>query len=70
MSGSITVLTTGGTIDKVYFDANSAFEVGESVVSELLRQAHVEQPVEIKGLMKKDSLEPRRRRSSSHFVAP
>lgn len=54
---SITVLTTGGTIDKVYFDANSTFQVGDSVVSELLRQAHVELPVEINGLMKKDSLE-------------
>ena len=28
----IVVLTTGGTIDKVYFDAKSQFEVGDSVL--------------------------------------
>ena len=34
---SILVVTTGGTIDKVYFDAKSDFQVGQSVVGELLR---------------------------------
>ena len=53
----ILLLTTGGTIDKVYFDAKSDYEVGESVVSELLHQAHVKSDVEIKALMRKDSLE-------------
>ena len=53
----VTVLTTGGTIDKVYFDAKSTFEVGESVVHELLRQAHVKVAFEIHELMRKDSLE-------------
>lgn len=53
----ITVITTGGTIDKVYFDANSTFEVGSSVVGELLSQAHVSVPVEVVELMRKDSLE-------------
>lgn len=53
----VLVVTTGGTIDKVYFDAKSDYEVGESVVGELLQQAHVHLPFEIKSLMKKDSLE-------------
>lgn len=53
----VTFITTGGTIDKVYFDANSKFEVGESVVKELLVQAHVGLDVEIVSLMRKDSLE-------------
>ncbi|MFT5011438.1 MAG: L-asparaginase [Patiriisocius sp.] len=51
------VITTGGTIDKVYFDAKSDYEVGESVVAELLAQAHVHLPYKIISLMKKDSLE-------------
>tara|TARA_R110002072_G_scaffold64_8_gene405 strand:+ start:8913 stop:9413 length:501 start_codon:yes stop_codon:yes gene_type:complete len=51
------VITTGGTIDKVYFDAKSDYEVGESVVGELLQQAHVHLPYRIVSLMRKDSLE-------------
>ncbi len=57
MTDSIVIFTTGGTIDKVYFDAKSEFEVGDSVVERLLAQAHVQQPYEIVPLMRKDSLE-------------
>jgi L-asparaginase len=53
----ILIITTGGTIDKVYFDASSEFEVGDSVVGRLLEQAHVQQPYDRVALMKKDSLE-------------
>ena len=53
----VLVVTTGGTIDKVYFDALSEFEVGQSVVGDLLRQAHVTAPFEIVEAMRKDSLE-------------
>lgn len=53
----ILVITTGGTIDKVYFDAKSDYEVGESVVGELLEQAHVHVDFEMVHLMRKDSLE-------------
>ncbi len=53
----VLVVTTGGTIDKVYFDELSEFEVGDSVVGELLREAHVHQPYRILGLLRKDSLE-------------
>ncbi len=53
----ILVMTTGGTIDKVYFDAKSDFEVGESVVVDLLRQANVDQLFEVLGVIRKDSLE-------------
>ncbi|MCZ6616870.1 MAG: asparaginase domain-containing protein [Gammaproteobacteria bacterium] len=53
----ILVITTGGTIDKVYFDAKSDFEVGESVVAELLQQANVDQLFEVLGVLRKDSLE-------------
>ena len=54
---SISVFTTGGTIDKVYFDANSSFEVGDSVMQELLKQARSEVAVSVTPLMAKDSLE-------------
>ena len=56
-SSSVLVVTTGGTIDKVYFDAKSDYEVGESVVGELLNQAHVKHDYQVKSLMRKDSLE-------------
>lgn len=54
---AILVVTTGGTIDKVYFDANSRYEVGESVVTDLLRQAQVRVPVEVLPVLRKDSLD-------------
>ncbi|MGB3721211.1 MAG: asparaginase domain-containing protein [Pacificimonas sp.] len=51
------VLTTGGTIDKVYFDALSEFEVGEPAMRFVLREANITLDYEITSLMKKDSLE-------------
>ena len=36
---SIAVFTTGGTIDKVYFDAKGGYQVGAPMVLELLRHA-------------------------------
>ena len=53
----IAFITTGGTIDKVYFDAKSAFEVGESVIEHVLRRAEVGFPIRQLALMRKDSLE-------------
>jgi len=53
----IVVVTTGGTIDKVYFDARSEFEVGASVVGELLKEAHVHCAYRLVEVMRKDSLD-------------
>jgi L-asparaginase len=53
----ISVLTTGGTFDKIYFDAKSEFEIGDSVVGALLTQGVVRHPFEITEVMRKDSLE-------------
>jgi len=53
----IVFLTTGGTIDKVYFDAMSRFEVGETVVGKILREGGVSFEFEVVPLMRKDSLE-------------
>lgn len=53
----IAIFTTGGTIDKVYFDAVSRFEVGETVVGKILREGGVTFEFEVVPLMRKDSLE-------------
>ncbi len=53
----ILVLSTGGTIDKVYFDALSDYEVGDSVIPDLLKEANVQAAFRHQGLMRKDSLE-------------
>ncbi|MFB2705857.1 asparaginase domain-containing protein [Marinobacter shengliensis] len=53
----IQILTTGGTIDKVYFDANSKFEIGETLLPELLRESNIHDGYIIRELMRKDSLE-------------
>ncbi|PSF05157.1 asparaginase [Marinobacter fuscus] len=53
----IEILTTGGTIDKVYFDANSAFEIGDSLLPELLAESNIHEGYEMRSLLRKDSLE-------------
>jgi L-asparaginase len=53
----IHVLTTGGTIDKVYFDAKSEFQVGPPMIAEVLKDAHVTAEVTIEPVLAKDSLE-------------
>ena len=53
----IKFFTTGGTIDKVYFDAKSEFEVGSPQVSELLNDANVTFEHEIESILRKDSLD-------------
>lgn len=53
----IVVLTTGGTIDKTYFDALSKYQVGESVVQRLLEIGRVTYPFRIIEVLRKDSLD-------------
>ena len=38
---TIKIFTTGGTFDKVYFDALSEFQIGEPMVDALLVEANV-----------------------------
>src|SRR3569833_2403731 len=54
---AITIVTTGGTIDKLYFDSLSEYKVGESVVRKLLSIGNVQYPFEIVEALRKDSLE-------------
>ena len=51
------IFTTGGTIDKVYFDAKSTFEVGESPILEVLHEANLCIDYQITAVLRKDSLE-------------
>lgn len=53
----IAIVTTGGTIDKTYFDALSAYQVGETVVEHVLKVARVTRPYKIIEAFRKDSLE-------------
>lgn len=53
----IRFITTGGTIDKIYFDELSQYEVGESQVQHMLQEGLVSFDYEIVPLLHKDSLE-------------
>ncbi|NLY57444.1 MAG: asparaginase, partial [Gammaproteobacteria bacterium] len=53
----VQIFSTGGTIDKLYFDALSEYQIGEPMVDELLRDARVGFDYAIESLVKKDSLE-------------
>jgi L-asparaginase len=50
-------ITTGGTIDKVYFDAASEYQVGTPQVQEVLAEAHVTFEFEVESVLRKDSLD-------------
>lgn len=54
---SMRIFTTGGTIDKIYFDAKSEYEVGEPQIGDILRETGVGFPFQITALMRKDSLD-------------
>jgi len=54
---SVLLLTTGGTLDKVYFDALSEYQVGDAVAPEILQNMNVNFSFEHKAICRKDSLE-------------
>jgi len=56
-SDPILVVTTGGTIDKAYFDALSTYQIGESVIARLLQIANVTHPYRVVEFSRKDSLD-------------
>lgn len=53
---NIRVLTVGGTIDKVYFDDLSSYDVGEPQVQAVFQEANVAFEFVIESLLRKDSL--------------
>jgi L-asparaginase len=54
---AIAIFTTGGTIDKIYFDDRSEYQVGEPQIGNLLSEANVTRSYEIHSLLRKDSLD-------------
>ena len=54
---TIAILTTGGTFDKVYFDANSEYSIGEPCISSILDEGNVTSDYRVKSILKKDSLD-------------
>jgi L-asparaginase len=53
----IRFITTGGTIDKIYFDELSEFEVGESPLQAILSDGLVSFDYDVVSMFRKDSLE-------------
>lgn len=51
------ILATGGTIDKIYFDALSEFSIGDPAAERLLTQVNPNLTWEVTSLLRKDSLE-------------
>ena len=54
---AIQIFTVGGTIDKIYFDAKSTYEVGPPNIGEILKELSLNPQFEVTSLMQKDSLD-------------
>ncbi len=53
----IKIFATGGTIDKVYYDKNSDFEVGEPQAEVILHDSNVDLEFSVESILKKDSID-------------
>ena len=53
---NLKIITTGGTIDKLYFDDLSDYQIGKPIIGELLSNYHVGFDFEVVPLLKKDSI--------------
>lgn len=53
---NLKIITTGGTIDKLYFDDLSDYQIGKPIIGELLNTYHVGFDFEVVPLLKKDSI--------------
>lgn len=54
---TLRIITTGGTIDKLYFDAKSEYQVGDPQIGRILKEMDVGLEFEVTSLFRKDSLE-------------
>jgi L-asparaginase len=52
----LTIVTTGGTIDKIYFDDKSTFQIGEPQIGEILQALGVAFTFEVLPVLRMDSL--------------
>jgi L-asparaginase len=53
----IKIFTTGGTIDKIYFDKKSEYEVGDPQAGGVLERANVCFDYEVSSILRRDSLD-------------
>jgi L-asparaginase len=53
----IKIFTTGGTIDKIYFDQKSEYQVGDPQANGVLERANVVLEYEVESIIRKDSLD-------------
>lgn len=53
----ISIIAVGGTIDKVYFDAKSEYEVGPPNIEKVLSEMNLSINYSVNSLMRKDSLD-------------
>ncbi len=53
----IKIFTTGGTIDKIYFDQKSEYQVGDPQANGVLERANVVLDYEVEAIVRKDSLD-------------
>ncbi|MFT6431146.1 MAG: L-asparaginase [Halopseudomonas sp.] len=53
----IQIYGTGGTLDKLYYDALSEYQIGEPVAGELMEQGRANVGYSVQSLIRKDSLE-------------
>jgi L-asparaginase len=56
MMQHLTIVTTGGTIDKVYFDDKSDYQIGAPQIGEILKQLGAAFEFEVIAILRKDSL--------------
>jgi L-asparaginase len=54
---NLQIFTTGGTVDKVYFDALSEFQIGDPVAGSVLKGMNVSFDFTVEELMRLDSLD-------------
>jgi len=52
----LNILTTGGTIDKIYYDEKSDYKIGEPEINRILKDMNVAFRWEVRALLRKDSL--------------
>jgi len=51
------IFATGGTIDKIYFDKKSQYEVGDPQAGSVLERANVVLEFEVESILRQDSLD-------------
>ncbi len=56
MFSKLLIITTGGTIDKIYIDDKSDYQIGEPQISQILSAMQVAFEFEVSSVMRKDSL--------------